>query len=53
MGQMSEIHAEAHARIDQETEGMDNYDAERYRSLHIDERLNQVFKEYLDAARMV
>jgi CRISPR/Cas system-associated protein Csm6 len=53
MGQMSEIDIEAKARIDQETEGMDNYDREEYFRKHIETRRDQVYKEYLDAARMV
>jgi hypothetical protein len=53
MGQMSEIDVEAKARIDQETAGMDNYDREEYFRKHIETRRDQVYKEYLDAARMV
>ena len=53
MGKMSEIDAEARARIDQETAGMDNYDREEYFRKHIKTRQDQVYKEYLDAAKLV
>ena len=53
MGWMSEIDAEAKARIDLETAGMDNYDRDEYFRKHIETRKDQVYKEYLDAARMV
>jgi hypothetical protein len=53
MGQMNAIDLEARIRIDQETAGMTNYDKEEYFKRHIETRRNQVFEEYLNAARMV
>jgi hypothetical protein len=53
MGKMKEIYTEARARIDQETAGMDNYDREEYFRKHIKTREEQVYKEYLDAAKLV
>jgi hypothetical protein len=53
MGQWSEIDAEARSRLDQETEGMSNYDRDEYITLNLQARWDEVTKEYLNAARMV
>ena len=53
MGKMKEIYTEARARIDQETAEMDNYEREEYFRKHIKTREEQVYKEYLDAAKLV
>ena len=53
MGEFSDIDAEARARLDQETEGMSNYDRDEYVKRNLQTRWDEVTKEYLDAARMV